>query len=568
MVRKKMLALSLAAAMTAGLLGGCGQSTDTKVSESTAKSSESSVKEETTSTGENQSEAGGEGELYSWPLVDEPITLTVFSTNNGYIQDEETHNLLQYYEEMTGVHIEWILSDDKGTDMNLMIASGENVDLWLTTFSTSQVQTMVEAGMLLSLNDLIDEYGYYTKQAFDEYPFLVDAITSTDGNIYTLFETDCGVHMPNRRKMFVKSDWLAAYREAVGNENAPETVEEFEEMLVYFRDNDMNGNGLKDEIPLMGSSNGEDDPIYYLMSAFQQISNSFYHMNENGEIVFEANTEEFKEGLRWMNHLYEEGLFLAEDTYVQDRDTLRATVNMADPSNYVVGSIPSFWEGRFVDSNILKWTDFEPIAPIAGEDGVRRATITTELSTVLCSAISTTCEYPEVAMKWLDWWISEEGCLANNRGVVEGEDYEINDTPAISGADTSYTILKNAYSDNVTFGPNVVPSLDRQEVRYGVAADEASYNANNTYVLHRAGKMYEPYYVPSNIPTIVWCDDVDLESSVSEYASIINDIVKNAYTEFILGIRDIDADWDAYLSDLESGGLEYYLEILSQYYSK
>ena len=567
MVRKKMLALSLAAAMTAGLLGGCGQSTgtDTKVSESTAKSSESAVKEETTSTVKDQSEDSGEDEAYSWPLVDEPITLRVFTHESDYITDPETHTLIQWYEEQTGVHIEWVFSSDKATDINLMVASGDTVDIWLTTLDTNQVMTLVEAGMITSLNDLIDEYGYYTKQAFENYPFLEEAVTTADGNIYTMFETDCGVHMPNRRKMYVKADWLAAYREAVGNENAPETVEDFEEMLVYFRDNDMNGNGLKDEIPLIGSNSDEDDPIYYLMSAFQQISNSYYHIDENGEIVFEANTEEWKKCLEWMNHLYEEGLFLAEDTYVQDRDTLKAMVNVTDPSKFVVGAVQSFWQGRFVDASILDYTDYEPIVPIAGEDGVRRATITTEFSVVLCSAISTTCEYPEVAMKWLDWWVSEEGTKIGAWGPEEGVDYEVVNAPSVNGAETSVRLLK---TENQTFGSNKIPYLDTPEVKYANTLDLDTIGKSAVYALYTGGNMYEPYYVSSNVPVINWVDDIDLQADVSEYATIINSIVKNAYTEFILGIRDIDADWDAYLAELESAGLEYYLECLSRYYSK
>lgn len=71
-----------------------------------------------------------------------------------------------------------------------------------------------------------------------------------------------------------------------------------------------------------------------------------------GKVVFEATADTWREGLRWMNHLYEEGLFYAEETYVQDRDQLRAVVNVADPTQYVVGAIPTFWEGRFVDLSV------------------------------------------------------------------------------------------------------------------------------------------------------------------------------------------------------------------------
>lgn len=536
MKRKKLFALSLVLSLTAGMI--CGV------------------------------EAKADEGVYSYPLVDEPLTLTAFHAKVGHVTDPDTNGMIQAYEEKTGIHIDWIESSDYTTDLNLMIAGGESADLYLIPLSTAQIQTMTDAGMLLPLNDLVDQYGYYTKQVLEEKPELKEMITAPDGNIYTFFETDIGVHMPNRRKMFVKSDWLAAYREAVGKENAPETIQEYEEMLRFFHDNDMNGNGIQDEIPLMGSIDGEDDPIYYLMSAFEQVSNNFFHIDENGEVVFEANTDAWRDGLRWMNQLYEEGLFAAEETYVQDRDQLRATVNVSDPANYVVGVISTFWEGRFVDSSVLNWTDFEPIVPVKGEDGVARATITSPESVRLVAAISSTCENPEAAVKWLDWWTSEDGAFANVYGMNEGEDYEWVDTPSISGEDSSVRVLKDSYTENFRLGENALPKLDSQRIRYAVSMDESTFNTNNTYVLYRAGKMYEPYYVPQNVPTITWSDDADLQNDVDEYMNMINDTVRTAYTEFILGIRDIDTDWEDYMLELENVGLEHYLEILKQYYAE
>lgn len=565
MRKKKLLALSLAMSMGITLLGGCGGTAEVE------SSPESTVPEKTDSEGEKEPSsetAQSEDGMYEYPLVEDALTLTAFRAKVEHVSDPATNSMIQAYEEKTGIHIEWIESSDWETDLNLMIAGEETADLWLVPFDTTRIQTMTEAGMLLPLNDLIEQYGYYTKQMWEENPDFKEIMTAPDGNIYTMIETDVGVHMPNRRKMFVKADWLEAYRKAAGKETAPENIAEFEEMLQYFRDNDMNGNGKQDEIPLMGSNHAEDDPIYYLMSAFQQISNNFFHIDEKGEIVFEANTESWREGLRWMNHLYQEELFAAEETYVQDRDQLRAIVNVSEASNYVVGAIPTFWEGRFVDSSVLNWTDFEPIPPIAGEDGVARATITSPESIRLVAAISSTCKDPEAALKWLDWWMSEEGAFVNVYGVKEGEDYEWVDIPSISGEERSVRVLKNSYTDNFRLGENTVPKLDRQSIRYAVSLDESTFNTNNTYVLYRAGKMYEPYYVPQNVPTIVWSNDMDLQNEVNEYMSVVGDTVRTAYTEFILGIRDIDTEWEDYLGELESVGLEHYLELLSQYYAQ
>ncbi len=60
---------------------------------------------------------------------------------------------------------------------------------------------------------------------------------------------------------------------------------------------------------------------------------------------------------------------------------------VADPTQYVVGAIPTFWEGRFGGPFLLGYTDFMPIEPVAGEDGACRATITSPKTSKL-SALS------------------------------------------------------------------------------------------------------------------------------------------------------------------------------------
>lgn len=505
-------------------------------------------------------------EEYTWPLTEEPITLKVFNLYRDHMNDTSTNHMFLDYEAKTGVHLDLMESKDGPTDLNLMMASGEHADIYLYAFTTAQVTNMVNAGMLMPLNDLIDQYGFYTQQVFEEHPEYKEALTTPDGNIYTMFETDIGVHMPNRRKMFVYAEWLEAWQQASGKEY-PANIQEYEEMLVFFRDSDLNGNGKADEIPLICSNHYEDDPIYWLMNAFTQISNNYHHIDDEGNIVFEANSEEWKKGLEWIHHLYEEGLFYAEETYVQDRDQFKAMVNVADDSNYVVASAMTFWEGRLVDSATKYYTDFAPIPPIAGEDGIARATVTQMQVMHMTGAISSQCPYPEIAMKWLDWWVSEEGTFANTYGMREGENYEIVDVPAINGAEKSVKVLMNSYTDNFRYGENFIPKNDTAEIRYAVSADPATYNTNNTFGLHRAGTMYEPYYVQSNIPAIVWCNDENLISEVAEYKTLINDTVKVAYTEFILGIRDIETEWDAYVEELNNVGLDYYLDLLAQYYA-
>ena len=78
--------------------------------------------------------AGAFAEESGFPLVNEPITFTAFTPWVEHMSDPATNTMNVTYEEMTGVHIDWIQSQDYTTDLNLMIAGEQDVDLWLIPF--------------------------------------------------------------------------------------------------------------------------------------------------------------------------------------------------------------------------------------------------------------------------------------------------------------------------------------------------------------------------------------------------------------------------------------------------
>lgn len=503
-----------------------------------------------------------------FPLTEEPITLEIFSIVSTTMTDPDTNRMVQEYEKMTNVHIEWIFSQDVDTDLNLMMAGGDIPDIFLVSMTPYKVTALSQAELLLPLNDMIENGTCkYLAQRLEENPEYVDYMTAEDGNIYTFFLTDVGDHNKSTHRMYVYADWLEAYQEATGNAE-PATIEEFEQMLIYFRDHDMNGNGdASDEIPFVASTDSFDNPIFYLLSPFTFVSDNFYHA-EDEQIVFEANTDGWREGLKWVNHLYNEGLFDAEAAFVQDRTQLRALVNR-EKEDFLVGSVTSFWQGRFVDTTVVPWTDYTCLAPLAGPDGHAQAT-TTYLNAAfqLVAGVSTSCEYPEAAARWLDWWLSDEGSFAKSWGMLEGEDYVWVDEPSFSGESRSVVPTESSYNGNYRIGDGFMPVYDQYSIRY-ISADTAENRAtSNTYVLMEAIKKQQPFWVYSGIPQVNWCSDEELTAQVEEYRGLFNEYIQTSFTEFVLGLRDVndDAQWAEYLQELEDLGLNEYCNALNMYY--
>ena len=94
----------------------------------------------------------------------------------------------------------------------------------------------------------------------------------------------------------------------------PTTLDEFKEMLIAFRDEDPNGNGQKDEIPLswqgalMSTFGGWDFGLNWLADSFQCPSPDSLMNVKDGKVYFVGETEEYRDFVKWLHELYSEGL--------------------------------------------------------------------------------------------------------------------------------------------------------------------------------------------------------------------------------------------------------------------
>ena len=120
-------------------------------------------------------------------------------------------------------------------------------------------------------------------------------------------ETDRVVAMP-----FINTVWL----ERVGLE-MPTTWDELLTVLRAFRDQDPNQNGIADEIPMIGSNTLYcADAASWVMNNFGEYvyDSYFFTYDENGKIDVPYTTETYREGLRQIKKLVDEGL-LAPQTW-------------------------------------------------------------------------------------------------------------------------------------------------------------------------------------------------------------------------------------------------------------
>ena len=546
---KKMLCALLTGTM---LLAGCGSGGDTG-SESAAATvtTENSETAEAVSEADGTEAAGaqtsGEG-----PIVEEKVTYTIaceLSPNWGNPADGE---FWQWLEEETNIHIEWItyLETEADEKFKLLMASGDYPDAFIGALGgdDNDVITYGSEGIYIPLNDLIEQYcPNFNRRVSEGYPDLMKMITCADGNIYGMPAVLYNPDIYNNT--FINQKWL----DAVGAE-VPTTTEEFEEVLRLFKENDPNGNGEADEIPMtfIFSDWGASDHGPYF-GAFGYPLSPDYIMIDNKEVKYLGAEESFKEGAEWLGSLYAEGL-VDRDVFTQDDSSLAAKVSQG-----TVGVFSS-WDktpaGDYAD-------DYVALMPLQGPDGEQNTLV--EGITGLYKGrfmITNKCENPEILMQWVDrFYESMEVGLNATYGIGPDENkawyYDDNGDIVFKTGDD----LPEEYErgqQQLPFAPAIlgdgVEDFLGNEEKNEITAEMKQY----------AGKFEDGTWErwPSVYMTLEEKDDIaTTETDLQDYS-------KNQLAKWIAGESDVNADWDNYLQELENIGLSHYLEVKQQIYDR
>ena len=519
----------------------------------------------------------------TYPIVQSPISfdlITIFNTveTSGTPEDAE---LTAFMEELTNIRINWvevIESNNADEKLNLILASGDLPDAFSTPwhFSKQEVYTNGLTGTFIDLTEIIDERAINLKRELEKYPWIDDQVKFPGDRYYAMPRIEAGCyHCTMSAKFWVYEPWL----DAVGMD-FPQTTDEFRDMLVAFRDEDPNGNGIDDEIPMAGATTGwNGDPTIFLMNSFIYTDTANYLARDGGTVEFVANKPEWREGLSYLNSLYEDGL-IAQETFVQQADQMKALVE--NPNTPIVGSFPAGWYGVYSvnGGGTGRFADFKPMPPVEGPNGVRTVRYSPPAAGFQI-AITPEADYPEAIVQMWDYFYSgyEAQMLGGNffqKGVHyrEATQEEI-DSGVVSrdGSPGKYIQL-----DTGTYGEE---KKDRGWTRIypgwqvvaegGMPLEWADDPSKQEYRLMVATKeIMEPYKTDQWMPpNLLVADDVQDELTDLEQTIIgaQNDGLVGIFTaEFITGSRDVndDAEWNSYVEELERAGVDRYVEIWNE----
>lgn len=495
-------------------------------------------------------DAGANLNKTGYPIVNERIELEFVIRKSPLHVDYDQMPVVQDYEKRTNVHINWNPIPEEGFDekKNLLFASNDLPDAFIGGGLTPYDEmTYGGQGMLIALDDLIEQYAPNVQAMFDQRPLIKKSITTPDGHIYSLPAVEEKYHQYVMDKMYINKTWL----DKLGLPE-PTTTDEFYETLLAFMTKDPNGNGQADEIPL---SLYKDDfkSLFGSFGVLDNDKNAAHHVIlTDDKVGYTPITEQYREGLKYLRKLYADGLIDME-SFTQDYAQLDAKGKLEDQ---VLGSFIRIAD--FVVVGNENTQDYVTLPPLKGPDGTQmwNKDIYSQMRKGHFS-ITAVNKYPEATMRWVDYLFEFQGCMEFTDGPEnvrwrwrDDGMYELMETPeglndaqwraqlCLAGASPFFYSYEDEAKNLIS-----IPIF-----------------AN----LFTSTAMYEPFFPKQVYPQVYFTDAQ--QNRLNILTEGLDNYAEQMKAKFITGTSDIDAEWDNYVNAYMKMDLQEFLDIYQAAY--
>ena len=497
-------------------------------------------------------------EEVDWSAKDKiKITWTTYFTS---LPTEDSH-FITFVEDKFNVDIDMLPIDDSNFNevLNTYIMGGETPDV-IRLKDPSQFLSYVDSGELgvidmdvlrkcaPSICNAIDAYeggSFWGYGAVDGQQYGIPAVAP--GNVF---------HLP----VVYNQTWL----EKLGAE-IPTTLDEFHDLLVRFTKEDPDGNGVDDTYGVNpGACDGRTD-------------HSFFQLID-GKPAYAATTEQYKEALKVAHQWYEEGIIdpefiTGENTggyWAISHSLINHRIGMTVRGNYYHWVMPGAYqlydeEGNLVDCDagavakeFLAVNPDEKVVlaqPVTGPYGAG-VKMWNPLAQIYCFSVDATSN-PD---KW------ERICA-----IMEYMDHQ-------------YVTDRALYTD-------YYETLYGEYGKYWIWEDEEAGVARTTakfeedYPGFASTDTWGPTQWGPTLPILLatkgnqWAKSIGYEEggilnlvqfslpAMAENQSNVTHLKDTWMIDFITGAKDVDADWDAYVKELNAAGLDKMVKEVEEWYA-
>lgn len=506
--------------------------------------------------------------VYEQPLCDTDDVLTKWTTcyNPQYLP-EGGFNAIQTWqmvEEFTGVHIEYNVVDSANRQQNfsVLLASDDLDDILDggASFYPGTLDDAVDDGFFADLydkRDLMPNYMWEIHNRSIRNPDCLNSLFYKKTRLITLY----GLVIDPVPSMgaALRQDWLDKLD--MGSAADVTTFDKLHEVLVAMKVNFSNNQYNQSEIyPYFIWANGEATPGYNFcgFNTVLYMTRLSYMRVVNGEVQVCGTTDDDLALMTMLNQWYNEGLISPNfQSY-----TIGGSFD-AGYSSDKVGCTPvapasvTFIEGSSADPD----TFYAPAPRTRLYDGqiLEYGNKRTETHYGSCT-LNAKCDKLDLAVAWCDWWMSDfggdftswgpEGLCWHFKedGTRELEDWVLNHEAS------AMSIMQIYCNDNL-----VMFCLHDIRRSYYYPGGERSLQFYDVWTIPDYGGHYD------------WPSGIVLSAEETDEVNTIKGDLETFFTEnyvcFLNGVKPL-SEWDAYIRDMNTFGLDRMTEIYQNAYDQ
>lgn len=495
--------------------------------------------------------------------------ITIGIPESSSVTDYYNNDMTKWLEEVTGYTIEWELFAGSTGDYSSQISTMNSANIplpdMLINFNLGDAvyEEYGEDGLFIDLTPYYEDKEK-SQVWWDRLDDLNDPvyknniirrITADDGCMYVFPSIEQSIIDTMNYQVYINDRWL----ENVGM-SKPTNRDEFVEVLKAFRDQDANGNGrTDDEIPLLGAVNNlSGDVLNYLVNMFVYVDDvRHFNVDDNGKVYLPHMTDDYREAMKFIYDLVVTEKLLNSMALTMNASALKPMTTPAAGGDALVGIVVAhptlgFTQG---DAGLMDYSCL-PLwgnAIIHEDQNYRRGFITKY------------AENPDAC--WEIWMAmcSEEGSIRLRYGN-KGEHWDWADEGATSfmGLPAQYKLYEDVWGtqgdDNFRVCEScILPNAEQEGAQLTGKEDEVTLHKYQMFKDMRASydKQIAEYNPPEKnlCPMLVWNN---LELAECPEREDCQTYLNKALAEFATGVRNPhnDGDWNKYLQDLQTLGVE------------
>ncbi|MCJ7842892.1 extracellular solute-binding protein [Lederbergia sp. NSJ-179] len=468
------------------------------------------------------------------PIVDKPITLTMFAARSAANGPYKDMYFFQEYEKKTNIKFEYNDVPDEGFDekKNLVFGKKDLPDIFYKSYiSNDNLMKYGKSGALVPLEGLIKKYAPNIQSLLDKYPEVEKGITAPDGHIYGMSSVIEPL-VQRTNKLWINKKMLEDV-----NMDEPETTDDLYNLLKAFKDK------YSDRTPFLTSS--VQDLVNALSGSWGLYRQMGYSLNINDDKVHIWLTDDkYKELLMYLNKLYKEGLIGHK---VMDQEYAEYISRMQS------GELGLF-TNQAADAFPQSADQYKGIAPVKGPDGDQGYVSSPIARDTGAFAISASNEHPEASIRWLDYlYDGDEGSMFFAYGE-EGKTFNYGEDGVPEYTDEIRNLSK---------GPgSAFPGPGGGTPQYSTVKTAGSVNTPRDA---EASSKIEPYVLEEVYPAPLFEEDVSKE--VYDIRDDLDTYANESRAKFITGDLSFDS-WDQYVSTVKDIGLEKIEKYYQEAYDK